>query len=530
MVKQIEMLRMFFFSETCNRKTQKFFLFFMLMPMAPVAVAIHPISSSVDIIGRYPSYPQIDYAKTSNPESVRRGEYLAKIGDCIACHSNTQAGTAAFAGGLPIATPLGTFFTPNITPDKTTGIGNWSESDFIRTMHDGILPDGSNAFPAFPYVYFNRVSETDLKDLWAYLQAIPAVNLKNKGNTLPFIVDWRIWQYGWKSLFFYPDRGYFKKDSDQSDAWNRGAYLVNGLGHCTMCHTPTNMLFGEKKQYFLTGSLIEGYWAPDISKRGLETASRYQVADVFLKGELIDKAGPVRGPMADVNHDSLRHLNKYDRLAIAEYLKSVISRQPRNLPQRKAGQSVLKRGHQVYSNVCVTCHLNGEVGAPRIGDQPDWEQRLAARNLSILYSHAINGFNKMPVKGACVTCNDADVMAGVDYILYHTLYHSQWEELKNPKLKPRSVSTSMYQGKQVYEKNCSVCHDQGKLGSPVIGAQQQWAPLIRKNLDVLILSTLQGKNNMPAKGGCRYCTRSEIISAVKYMVQQSQSGGNYSLW
>ena len=234
--------------------------------------------------------------------------------------------------------------------------------------------------------------------------------------------------------------------------------------------------------------------------------------------------------MADANHDSLQYLTEYDRLAIAEYLQTVVSQQPRNLPQRKAGQSELKRGQQVYSNVCVICHLNGEVGAPRIGDQPNWEQRLASSSLSALYSHAINGFNKMPVKGACVTCNDADVMAGVDYILYHTLYHSQWEQLKNPRPRPRTASTSMYLGKQIYEKNCSVCHDQGKLGSPILGDRQQWAPIIRKNLDVLIVNTLQGKNNMPAKGGCKHCTGSEIIAAVKYMVQQSQIGSNYSLW
>lgn len=518
------------YRETYYSLTGMVLLFFLLMSAVPTVEAVHPISSKVDLVGRYPVYPQIDYTQLDNPDSAKRGEYLAKIGDCIACHSNPQAGTAAFAGGFPIATPVGTFFTPNITPDKATGIGNWSESDFIRIMHEGILPDGSNAFPAFPYVYFNRVSKTDLKDLWAYLQAIPAVNLDNKGNTLPFIVDWRIWQYGWKSLFFYPDRGFFKKNTDQSDGWNRGAYLVNGLGHCTMCHTPTNMLFGEKKQFFLTGSMIEGYWAPDITKLGLKTASHYQVSDVFHKGELINKAGPVRGPMADANHDSLQYLTEYDRMAIAEYLQTVVSQQPRNLPQRKAGQSKLKRGQQVYSNVCIICHLNGEVGAPRIGDQPNWGQRLATSNLSALYSHAINGFNKMPVKGACVTCNDADVMAGVDYMLYHSLYHSQWEQLKNPKPVPRPVSTSMKLGKQIYEKSCSVCHDQGKLGSPVTGDRQQWAPIISKNLDVLILNTLQGKNNMPPKGGCNHCTGSEIIAAVKYMVQQSQIGSNYSLW
>jgi hypothetical protein len=177
--------------ETTNRSTINFrslqkikgpflswvLLYLLLIAIVPAANAFHPISSRGDIISVYPVYPEIDYNSTSNPEAIRRGEYLAKIGDCIACHSNPSSGTAAFAGGLPITTPFGTFYTPNITPDKSTGIGNWTEENFLRAMHDGIRADGSNAFPAFPYVYFNRISKKDLKDLWAYLSAIPAINL-----------------------------------------------------------------------------------------------------------------------------------------------------------------------------------------------------------------------------------------------------------------------------------------------------------------------------------------------------------------
>ncbi len=496
----------------------------------PAAHALHPITSKADILGVYPVYPPIDYSSARDAEAIRRGEYLAKIGDCIACHSNPSGGTAAFAGGLPIPTPFGTFYTPNITPDKATGIGSWGEADFIRAMHDGILADGSNAFPAFPYVYFNRVSEQDLKDLWAYLRAVPAVNLENRGNTLPIIMNWRVLQYGWKSLYFYPDEGFFKKDPTRSEAWNRGAYLVNGLGHCTMCHTPMNLIGGEKKDYFLTGSLIEGYWAPDITRLGLETASRYQVAKVFIDGELINRAGPVRGPMAEVNHDSLRYLTEVDQLAIVEYLKSVVSKQPRSVPRRIAGQPALKRGEQVYANVCVMCHLNGNAGAPRIGNQADWEQRLGLRGLPALYRHAINGFNKMPVKGACVNCDDDDIEAAVHYILYHSLQHSQWEELIKPPKADRARATRLATGKQVYEENCSVCHAEGKLGAPKFGDRQRWAPLIRSNMDVLILNTLKGKGNMPAKGGCTHCTGLDVIAAVKYMVQHSQRGGDYSLW
>lgn len=510
-------------------KTAYLLFCFWTIVFTPCALALHPISTDTSILGDYPTYPTIEYAEFANSDAIKRGEYLIKIGDCIACHSNPKHGTSAFAGGFPIKTPFGTFYSPNITPDNETGIGNWNEQDFINAMHQGIQPDGSNLFPAFPYVYFNRISLADLKDLWAYLRAIPAVRLENKDNTLPMVINWRIWQTGWKSLYFYPDQGFLTNDPDKSAAWNRGSYLVNGLGHCTMCHTPMNIIGAEQKKYFLTGSMIEGYWAPDITSLGLKSASKYQLANVFKHSQLINSAGPVRGPMAEANHDSLQYLTTVDSLAIAEFLKSTVSRQPRNLPQRLAEQPVLKRGQQVYANVCVICHLNGEAGAPRIGDQANWEHRLASKGLPGFYSHAINGFNKMPAKGACVTCDDADVLAGVDYLVYKSLLHSQWTELQQHSL-TRAKATDITLGKQIYQKNCSICHDTGQLGAPKIGDQEQWQARIKKNMDVLILHTLKGKANMPIRGGCAHCSDSEIIAAVKYLVQQSQSKNNYVLW
>lgn len=497
---------------------------------APNASALHPIASDTKILGTYPSYPVIEYRKKADPEAVKRGEYLARIGDCIACHTDTDAGGRAFAGGLPIDTPFGTFYTPNITPDETTGIGHWDEKDFTTAMHKGILADGSNAFPALPYVYFNRVSLEDLKDLWAYFEAIPAVKKPNLGNTLPLVMDWRILQYGWKMLYFYPTEGFFENDPARSITWNRGAYLVNGLGHCAMCHTPMNLFGAEQKKYFLTGTFIQGYWAPDITHDGLVSASRFEVADIFIEGELINRAGRVRGPMADVNHDSLHYLTEKDKLAIAEYLQSLKSRQPRNIPQLVAGQSSLERGEQVYANVCVICHLNGRVGAPRIGDEPNWEERLQQSGLAALYRHAINGYNKMPAKGDCVTCTDQDVKTGVDYLLYRSLLHSQWKQLKNPPAKPREQITDLASGKRIYQENCQICHAEGQLGAPKLTDRKKWQSLILKNMDVLMQNTLQGIGNMPTKGGCSQCSGSEVIAAVKYMVQQSLPEGNYSLW
>jgi len=480
--------------------------------------------------GVYPVYPAIEYGQGKQADTIRRGEYLAKVGDCIACHTDTTAGSAAFAGGLPIPTPFGTFYTPNITPDPATGLGNWREADFIRAMHDGILPDGSNAFPAFPYIFFNHVTREDLRDIWAYLQALPAVMQKNRNNTLPFPLDVRFLQYGWKLLFFYPHRNTAINDPQRSPAWNRGAYLVEGLGHCSMCHTPMNMLGAQQQDHYLGGALINGFWAPDIARKGLQTASRYQVAGVLAKDRLIDAAGDVRGPMADAVHDSLRYLTGADQLAIAEYLKTVQTPGRTDLAAELAGQPPLKQGRQVYTSACILCHLRGEAGAPRIGDSANWERRVRAVGLGVMYRNAISGFNNMPPRGACVTCNDTDVIAAVDYLLRHSLDESQWEELKNPPPQSRQQSTSVTLGKQIYAHACSRCHADGREGAPVTGDAGAWQALLDKNFDVVLNNALRGIGRMPAKGGCADCSGTDVIAAVKYMAQQAEPDRDLSLW
>ncbi|MCP4001256.1 MAG: c-type cytochrome [Gammaproteobacteria bacterium] len=400
--------------------------------VAPLSIhASHPASGQPEFVSVEPTYPKIDYSVVAEPEAVRRGEYMAQIGDCIACHTDSSVDSQAFAGGLSIKTSFGNFFTPNITPDKQTGIGSWSEADFLRAMREGIRADGSNSFPAFPYVYFNRMHDSDLKDIWAYLQAIPAVKKENQGNTLSFPLDIRFLQYGWKALFFYWDQGEFEVDPAHSDAWNRGAYLVQGPGHCSMCHTPLNVLGSAKKQHYLTGAPVEGYWAPDITSSGLATATRFQVADVFFKGTLINKAGNVRGPMAEVNHDSLQYLTREDSLAIAEYLKSVKSTQPKVSQSIRASQPHLKLGKQVYTNACSACHSSGAAGAPRITDSSAWNNRVQARPLDKLYQHAIGGYNNMPAKGACPSCSDNEIKAAVDYMLKTALTASQYKNFQH---------------------------------------------------------------------------------------------------
>lgn len=472
----------------------------------------------------YPTYPATTPATGAKEELIKRGEYLSKMGDCIACHSNSKAGQAAFAGGLPIETPFGTFYSPNITPDKETGIGSWTEADFVRALKHGRNPKGQNYFPVFPYVYFSNVTDDDARAIYAYLQSIPAVHQVNKPLPFPFgLPGARQTLWGWNLLFFFPNTPY-KYDSSQSAVWNRGKYIVDGLGHCSMCHTPLNVFGAPKKRFYLTGSFIDGYWAPNITKYGLHSVTHYQVANVFHKSELLNKAGPVAGPMAEVNHNSLQHLTRDDQIAIATYLKTVVSEEP--LPQLypSSKQPTLKRGKQVYVSACIICHQNGEMSAPIIGKSANWFRRLKDSGLHGLYRHVIYGYNSMPIKGACVTCSDDDITAAVDYILSESLTRTQSLELKSG-----GAESFPSSGKEIYTDNCSVCHNEGKMGAPKIGDKAMWAPLIGQNMDVIIQKTLNGKDH-PAHGGCAQCSTGEVIEAIKYMITQSSSEGNYTLW
>ncbi len=474
--------------------------------------------------GFYPEYPPTAEATGSRKSLIQRGEYLAKIGDCLACHTNVKGNTPAFAGGLPIATPFGTFYSPNITPDKETGIGEWTEEDFIHALKHGRDPKGRNYFPVFPFVYFSKITDDDARALYAYFMSVPPVKLKNKPLPFPFGVPGaRFSLWGWKLLFFFPEEDEIKYRKDKSKEWNRGKYIVDGLGHCSMCHTPLNVLGAPKSRYYLTGGFIDGYWAPNITKFGLESASRYEVADVFVSGELINQAGPVAGPMADVNHNSLSYLSEADRLAIATYLKTVVSEEPLGLPPSEA-QPTLKRGKQVYVNTCIICHQGGELGAPRIGDASNWFMRLKSTGLTGLYRHAIHGYNQMPVKGACVTCSDNDIISAINYMLEKSLTRTQWQDLLTGGSQKFPAN-----GKTIYEENCAVCHNEGKLGAPKVGDKQLWKPIIAQNMDVLITNTLKGKHH-PGNGGCKHCTTDEVIEAIKYMISQSKTEGNYTLW
>ncbi|WP_084028683.1 c-type cytochrome [Candidatus Rickettsiella isopodorum] len=464
-------------------------------------------------------YPPINYPKDAALRKlIKRGEYLSKAGDCIACHTDTKHQGQPFAGGLGIYTPFGSIYSPNITPDKTTGIGTWNDKDFIRAMHEGIAPNGSYYFPVFPFASFTKINTHDLLAIKAYLFSLDPVKKANHANEMMWPFNWRFLQLGWRILFFRP--GAYEIDKQYTKSWNRGAYLVQGLGHCGMCHTPLNLLGAEKKKYSLTGGFIQGYYAPNISSSGLKGICIDDIRAVFKQNKLLRNAGVVAGPMAEVNSNSLKYLSTHDLNAIAVYLKTVKSQVPYSA---FSGPITAKTGRKVYESYCAVCHASGAAGAPKLGDTVEWKKRLK-QGKNIVYERAIHGFNSMPPKGTCTGCSDDAVKAAVDYLILN----DQAGATKTIPVQEKPLSLKV--GKQIYQQHCAICHDNGKLGAPILGDKARWQPIIAKNIDVLFEHTILGYKKMPAKGDCKNCSNSELEASVKYMVEQSKTTGNYFLW
>lgn len=303
-------------------------------------------------------------------ESAARGEYLTAAGNCVSCHT-TEDGNA-FAGGLGFETAFGTLYSTNITPDAETGIGNWSLDEFSGAMRRGERPDGTHLYPIFPYTSFTKVSDEDIAAIYAYLKTIKPVKFSPPENGLGFFYDQR-WTLGlWKSLYFFEGR--YEPQPEQSTEWNRGAYLVEGLGHCGECHTPRNFLGAKDAELAMSGSTygerVEGklsdWSAPNLTSAstGLALWSHQDIAD-YLKLGVSQRAG-VFGPMNNVVVNSTRHLSLEDVNAMVVYLKSL----PANSPQgtvESASDAVLRAGSLQYDIHCGTCHLPTGEGSPETG-------------------------------------------------------------------------------------------------------------------------------------------------------------------
>jgi mono/diheme cytochrome c family protein len=253
---------------------------------------------------------------------VANGKTVFNAGGCASCHATPkQDDKLALGGGLPLTSPFGTFYAPNISPDPTAGIGRWSEADFVTALLKGTSPKGEHYFPAFPYTSYQRMTSADARDLFAYIKTLAPVTTKAPDHAVGFPFDLRRNLGVWKFLFL--DGKPFVADSAKSPQWNRGAYLVNALGHCAECHSPRNEIGGiVEKQRFAGGPNPEGQgWVPNITQKGLKDWSEKDLA-YFLKTGETPEGDTAGGSMAPVIRNTAQ-LSDEDRAAMAAYLKSL---------------------------------------------------------------------------------------------------------------------------------------------------------------------------------------------------------------
>jgi mono/diheme cytochrome c family protein len=307
---------------------------------------------------------------------IERGRYLTSVGDCAGCH--TDVGGLPLAGGLAVETPFGTVTASNITPDRQTGIGAWTDDQFVRALTRGIRPDGSHLYPAMPYPYYTKVSRDDLLAIRAYLATVPAVKHKASGDQLPFPLDMRIGMAVWNKLFFTP--GPFHLVSGKSAEWNRGAYLVEGLMHCGACHTPKNLAGGDKTGERLQGSPLQGWFAPDLTeapRRGLQSWSVDDIVTYLMTGH--NKFAAAAGPMGEEVALSSSRMNEADLRAVAVYLKDQRGGDEQSPAPLSASDPAMKSGAAIYADECSACH--GPRGTGQLGLFPSLAGAASVQSL-----------------------------------------------------------------------------------------------------------------------------------------------------
>jgi mono/diheme cytochrome c family protein len=252
---------------------------------------------------------------------AKRGEYLAAAGGCVGCHTEEKKDAVRFAGGRALPTPFGTFYGPNITPHPEAGIGRWSEADFVRAMRQGVRPDGANYFPAFPYPSYTKAADADLRDLWAYLRSLAPSPQASRPHELGFLYRWRFPVSAWKWLYFTP--GPYVADPKAAAAVNRGAYLVQALGHCGECHTPRNVLGGPRSDRYLAGGKgPEGKGVPNLTPTRLKKSSDKDLKDLLTTGLTPDGDVPAKA-MAEVIENTTSKLTPDDLAAVIAYLRTL---------------------------------------------------------------------------------------------------------------------------------------------------------------------------------------------------------------
>lgn len=329
-------------------------------------------------------------AQSSIPssETIAHGKALVEAGDCASCHTTDPA--KPFAGGKRIDTPFGAIYSPNLTPDKNTGIGSWSDQDFRRALREGISPNGSRYYPAFPYPYFTKLTRDDIDAIHAYLATLTPAQNSPPPPALRWPLNYRVLMRGWDWLFFKP--GILEPNQQKSTEWNRGRYLVEGPGHCGACHTPKNVFGADRRSRPFGGGLVGDQFAPRLDeapRSGLKSWSEDDIAEYLQSGR--NSRSHAGGLMAEVVLNSTSLMSDADIRAIAVYLKDLPpgEREPNVLPPPEAQMA---DGQKVYRSACIACHEVDGSGAPRIypplPGNANLQSAIAASTLRIILDGA----------------------------------------------------------------------------------------------------------------------------------------------
>jgi mono/diheme cytochrome c family protein len=329
-------------------------------------------------------------------EAIAKGKALAEAGDCASCHTADPA--KPYAGGKRIETPFGGIYSANLTPDLNTGIGRWTDEAFLRAMRYGETPYGSLYYPAFPYPHFTKVTRDDVLAIRSYLGTLTPVANTPPPPALRWPLNYRPLMRLWNFAFFRP--GIFEPDQNKSAEWNRGAYLVEGLGHCGACHTPKNFLGAERQKRRFTGSLVDGWFAPRLdgaARGGLKSWSADDIAEYLLSGRNVHSHAD--GPMAEVVLNSTSRLSEADAKAIATYLKDLPAGAPE--PSVSAPSSdQMASGEKLYKGSCIACHELDGSGTPRIYPPLPGNANLQSANPASAIKIVLDGAETITTKRA----------------------------------------------------------------------------------------------------------------------------------
>lgn len=362
------------------------------------------------------------HAADKNSAEIAKGEYLSKLGGCASCH--TAPGKPAFSGGRELPTPFGSLYSTNITPDRNTGIGSWRFDDFWQAMHHGKGKNGELLYPAFPYTSYTVVTREDAKALYAYLRSVAAVEQVNQAPDMGFPYNVRSSLHVWRSLYFKPSE--FKADNSKTEQWNRGAYLVQGLGHCNECHTTRNSMGAVDQSAIAVGGIIPGqdWYAPNLSIQAggdLYGWTQQDIVDLLKTG--MSSKGYALGPMAEFVHNSTQYMNDDDLAAVAEYLADIPAPEVKQVTVIKAND--LELGKQQYQTHCAACHSDdgkGKEGAyPSLVMNPTVLEKAATNAIRVVL---LGGFsvetqhNPAPysMPSFAYSMSDEEITAALNYI------------------------------------------------------------------------------------------------------------------